>query len=243
MPSLPMPLQQSNGAFGPSERGTLLALIWPLLLSVGVYLLWHTALVFPLKIFTVFLHELSHGLMAIATGGAIDRIELSADEGGVCWTLGGSAFLVTSAGYLGSLAFGALFVVIGGQSRPSIQRAVVGIVGLAVLCSTFLWVRTAFGFLWGLLTAAALLGIALWLRAGISVFVLRLLGITSGLYAIWDIGSDLIVRSIPSSDANALAKMTGVPGVVWGVLWGAIAIVVMAQAVRAAVRRTGQESV
>jgi Peptidase M50B-like len=232
-----MPPPESNRAPGQGGRGTLIALVWPFLLSAAVYLFWNTALVFPLKIFTVFLHELSHGLAAIGTGGAIDRIELTADEGGVCWTRGGSKFLVTSAGYLGSLAFGALFVVIGGRARPGVQRAVVAMVGLTVLGATFLWVRTGFGFLWGLLKAAALLGIALWLSAGISVFVLRLLGITSGLYAIWDIGSDLIVRSIPSSDANALAGMTGIPGVVWGVVWGAAAIVVMAQAVRVAIRR------
>jgi hypothetical protein len=232
-----MRIHESNGDLGPGGRGALIALVWPLLLTAAVYLFWNTSIVFPLKIFTVFLHELSHGLAAIATGGSIERIELSADEGGVCWTRGGSRFLVTSAGYLGSLLFGALFVVIGGRARPGVQRAVVALAGLVVLSATFLWVRTAFGFLWGLLTAGALLGIALWLSAGISVFVLRLLGITSGLYAIWDIGSDLIVRSIPSSDANALAGMTGIPGVVWGVLWGAAAIVVMAQAVRVAVRR------
>lgn len=233
-----MLLEKSNDDLGPARPGTrLLGLVWPFLLSAAVYLLWNTAVVFPLKIFTVFLHELSHGLAAVATGGSIDRIELSANEGGVCWTLGGSRFLVASAGYFGSLLFGALFVVIGGRARPAVQRAVVALVGITVFGVTFLWVRTAFGFLWGLLMAVVLLGIAWWLSAGISVFVLRLLGITSGMYAIWDIGSDLIVRSIPSSDANALAAMTGIPGVVWGVVWGAAAVLVMAWAVRSAVRR------
>jgi len=221
---------------GEASFSRLPALLWPFLIAAAVYLLWDTALLFPLKVFTVFLHELSHGLAAIATGGSIERIELSADQGGVCWTRGGSRFVVTSAGYLGSLLFGALFVVIGGRARPGLQRAVVGLAGLVVLAATFLWIRTAFGVLFGLLTAAALLGTAAWLSAGVSVLVLRLLGVTSGLYAIWDIGSDLIVRSVPSSDAEALAVMTGIPGVVWGVAWGAVAVVVMARAVRSAVR-------
>jgi hypothetical protein len=228
----------TNSASAPNLRSRFLDLLWPFLLAAAVYLLWNTAIVYPLRIFTVFLHELSHGLAAIATGGAIERIELSADEAGVCWTRGGSRFLVTSAGYLGSLLFGALFVVVGGRARPGLQRTVVALTGAGVFCVTFLWVRTGFGFLWGLLTAAALLGIALWLSAGFSVFVLRLIGITSGLYAIWDIGSDLIVRSIPASDANALARMTGIPGIVWGIVWGAAAIVVMARAVAMAVRKS-----
>jgi hypothetical protein len=213
------------------------ALLWPFLLATAVYVLWDTPVLFPLKVFTVFLHEISHGLAAIATGGSIERIELLADQGGVCWTRGGSRFLVTSAGYLGSSLFGALFVVIGGRARPGFQRAAVGLAGLVVLAATFLWIRTAFGFVFGLLAGAALLGTAAWLSANVSVFVLRLLGVTSGLYAIWDIGSDLIVRSVPASDAEALAAMTGIPGVVWGVAWGAIAVVVMAMAVRTAVRR------
>ena len=220
----------------PSPGSRIAGLLWPFLLAAVVYLLWNTAVVFPLKIFTVFLHELSHGLAAIATGGAIERIELTADQGGVCWTRGGSRFLVVSAGYLGSLLFGALLLVVGGRARPAVQRAVVALAGAVVLVATFLWIRTGFGVVWGLLTAGALLGTAAWLPAGVSVFVLRLLGITSGLYAIWDIGSDLIVRSVPSSDAGALAAMTGIPGIAWGLLWGAVAVVVMARAVRAAVR-------
>jgi hypothetical protein len=219
-----------------AQGSRLAGLLWPFLLAAAVYLLWDSPAVFPLKIFTVFLHELSHGLAAVATGGAIERIELTADQGGVCWTRGGSRFLITSAGYLGSLLFGALLLVVGGRARPALQRAVVALAGAVVLGATFLWIRTGFGVAWGLLAAGTLLGTAVWLPAGASVFALRLLGITSGLYAIWDIGSDLIVRSVPSSDAGALASLTGVPGIVWGLLWGAAAVVVMARAVRSAVR-------
>ena len=233
---MPTPHPSSATAAGPRSR--LAGIVWPFLLAAAVYLLWNTPALFPLKIFTVFLHELSHGLAAIVTGGSIERIELSADQGGVCWTRGGSRFLVVSAGYLGSLSFGALLVVVGGRARPGLQRAAVALCGIVVLASTFLWIRTGFGVLWGLLMGAALLGTAWWLGDGVSVFVLRLLGITSGLYAIWDIGSDLIVRSVPSSDAESLARMTGVPGFVWGALWGAAAVVVMARAVGAAVRKT-----
>ena len=59
--------------------------------------LWDTGLVYPLKVFVVLLHEVSHGLVAIMTGGTIDRITLSAQEGGACYCPGGSAFLTLSA--------------------------------------------------------------------------------------------------------------------------------------------------
>jgi len=68
-----------------------------------IFALWQTPLVTPLKILVVYLHELSHGIAAIVTGGEIVKISISPDIGGVIWTRGGSRFLVLSAGYLGSL--------------------------------------------------------------------------------------------------------------------------------------------
>ena len=46
----------------------------------------------------------------------------------------------------------------------------------------------------------------------------------SALYAVWDIASDVLLRSMPMSDASALADLTGVPAVVWGVLWVAASL-------------------
>ncbi len=206
----------------------------PLLLAVAAYLLWSTPVVWPLKIFVVFLHELSHGLAALVTGGSIQRIELSPAEGGLCVTAGGSRFLVLSAGYLGSLLWGALLLVAAVRSRR--DRTMVAAIGLVVLAVTLLWVRTLFGFVWGLLAGAALLLVARYLPDAASDLVLKTLGVVSVLYAVWDIGSDTLARSVPSSDASALARLTGIPGVVWGVLWVALSVAVILLALRAAGR-------
>ena len=37
----------------------------------GLWFLWDTPLIYPLKIFVVLLHEISHGIVALATGGSI----------------------------------------------------------------------------------------------------------------------------------------------------------------------------
>ena len=217
-------------------RQRIAGLLWPIALAVACYAAWSTPFVFPLKIFVVFLHELSHGLAAIATGGAIERIELSANEGGLCVTRGGWGFVVMSAGYLGSLLIGAGLLVAGGRARPGAQRAIVAFTGAVVLVVTLLFVRTLFGFAWGVATGLVLVSVAVRLAAGVSVFLLRLLGVTSCLYAIWDIVSDLILRSPHESDANALARMPGIPGIVWGVLWCGASVVVVIAAYRAAAR-------
>ncbi|NIP98609.1 MAG: M50 family peptidase, partial [Akkermansiaceae bacterium] len=66
--------------------------------------------IYPLKIFVVMLHEISHGMMSVATGGGIDRIVLDPQQGGACYCGGGNAFLTLSAGYLGSLVWGVLLL-------------------------------------------------------------------------------------------------------------------------------------
>ena len=213
-------------------KGSLRRLLLPLGLALLVYGFWSTIFVWPLRIFVVLLHEVSHGLAAVLTGGRIVSIELSPVEGGLCTTQGGWRFVVSSAGYLGSAVFGALFLVLGFRGKPRTHRAVAALLGAALIALALVYVRSAFGFVYGLAAGAVLLAVARWLPEGASSFVLRLLGVTSLLYAPWDIVSDLILRSVPASDASALARMTGIPAVVWGVLWLATSLAIAWRAVR-----------
>ena len=63
-----------------------------LLIFIGIALLWNTVVMFPLKVFVVFMHEVSHGLAAYATGGSIVEIEINSQQGGHALTRGGSRF-------------------------------------------------------------------------------------------------------------------------------------------------------
>jgi hypothetical protein len=206
----------------------------PIVAAVVVYALWSTPVVHPLKIFVVFLHEVSHGLAAILTGGRIERIELSAAEGGLCVTRGGSRFLILNAGYLGSLLWGALFLVVGARSRR--DRELVAAMGLVTVTVTLLYVRTVFGFAYGLVAGAALLFVATRLPVAVADAVLRVIGAVSCLYAVWDIASDVLLRNPRGSDAAALARLTGVPATAWGLLWTVVSLAVSIAALRIAWR-------
>jgi len=205
------------------------------LVALVALLLWDTPVVYPLKVLVVLLHEISHGLAAVATGGAIERIELSANEGGVCVTRGGSRFLILGAGYLGSLLWGALFLVLGARTR--LDRPVLAVLGFGLLAVTIVYVRSLFGFTYGVLAGAALVAVAVALPAAVSDALLRLLGVVSCLYVVRDIASDLLLRDIPGSDANALASLTGIPGVVWGGVWIVAAVLCVAAALRASLKK------
>lgn len=214
------------------SAGGVKRILGPLLLAALVYAAWSTVFVWPLRLFVVLLHEVSHGLAAVATGGRIVSIELSPAEGGLCTTAGGWAVAVLSAGYLGSALWGALFLVLGFRAKPRAHRALAALLGAALVLLTLVYVRSAFGFLYGLAAGVLLAGVARWLPDGASSFVLRLLGVTSLLYAPWDIVSDLILRSVPASDASALARMTGVPALAWGLLWLAASVWIAWRAAR-----------
>lgn len=188
--------------------------------------MWESPLMFPLKVFVVLIHEISHGLAAVLTGGAIESIRLTANQGGVCVTQGGSRFLTLSAGYLGSLFFGSLLVLVAARSRR--DRALVALLGLLLLAVTLLYVRTGFGFVYGLAVSGALILAARKLPESASDAILKVLGAVSCLYAVWDIASDVLLRDAPESDAQALARLTGIPALLWGLLWIGVAIVVTA---------------
>jgi len=179
----------------------------------------------PFRVFVVFLHEISHGIAALLTGGRILTIGLTFDEGGVCVTDGGNRFLILNAGYLGSLLGGVVLLLLG--SRPGRARGLVFLVGAFTLLVTVAYVRTPFGIVYGLATGAVLLHVATKLSARASEVLLAAIGVVSCLYALWDVGSDVLLRESAGSDASALALITPFPAFLWGLAWVVVSIAVL----------------
>jgi hypothetical protein len=202
----------------------------------ALWLLWNTPVVYPLKIFVVLLHEVSHGIAAVATGGSIQKIVLDPYQGGATYTVGGNAFATLSAGYLGSLAWGALMVE-AARSRRIRPDLVVGLIGGLVVALTILFVRSGFGIGFGVLFGLALAASAYKLSVAVNRTLLLTLGMTSSLYAILDIKSDILDRPTLESDAFMLSKITGIPTMVWGIIWIVVALAVTALLFRRAYRR------
>lgn len=190
---------------------------------IALWVLWPTIFIYPLKIFVVFLHELSHALAAAATGGQIASINLDPREGGATWVRGGNRFITLSAGYLGSLLWGLLLLAIA-RSRPRAARTVVQALGVLMILVTIGYVRGWFGMVFGMLFGIALFAAGRRLRPQAAAAVLSVLGVTSAVYALLDIRSDILLQPGAPSDAAMLAQLTGIPAILWGLLWGAIAL-------------------
>jgi hypothetical protein len=184
---------------------------------------WESPAVYPLKIFVVLLHEWSHAVALLATGGVLERIVLDPYQGGATFGRGGSAFLTLSAGYLGSLAWGGL-MVLGAQARRLRPEILNGVVGGSVMALSVLYVRSPFGLGFGLLFGGALMVTSRYVPSIWNRRILLTLGLTSCLYAILDIKSDVLDRPELRSDARMLAELTGVPTLVWGGVWIVLAL-------------------
>ena len=198
---------------------------------VLVWLLWSTPWVAPLRLLMVLLHEVSHGLAALATGGSIREIVVTLDEGGWCVCPGGNAFVTLSAGYLGSLAWGTALLAAAPAGRRT-SRLVLGGTGALLLAFAVLHVGGATALVVAGASGGVLLAASVKLgRTGRAV-VLAFLGLTSSLYAVLDVKSDVLERPGAPSDAAALAEITGIPGLVWGVAWIGVSLAVSAWILR-----------
>ncbi len=170
--------------------------------------------------------EVSDNAIDEALAGHCDLvlIELNPDGSGLCVTQGGNRFLTVSAGYLGSLCWGGLVLVLASRGRR--DRVLVGTAGALLIAAAVLWIRPAggFGFLSTCATGAVLLVSARWLAPWANDLVLKLIGLTSCLYVVLDLRAIVTGRMGAGSDAHALAEAMPLPVWLWGLIWLCLAL-------------------
>ncbi|WP_107845082.1 M50 family metallopeptidase [Litoreibacter ponti] len=209
---------------------------WQVLaLTTLIFALWQTPVMVPLKIVVVLLHELSHGAAAILTGGTIEQISVSPQQGGFARTRGGSGFFISTAGYLGSLVLGVGLLIAALKSTA--DRVVMMAVGAIFVLVAALYMRDlfAFGFTAGM--GAVLLASGFFLPHQFCDLGLRVIGLTSMIYVPYDIFDDTIRRASLRSDARILAEEVGGSTILWGVIWLLISGVVIFVALRSLLGR------
>lgn len=95
---------------------------------------------YPLQTFTTGLHEFGHALMTLLTGGTVTGLTMVPDgegAGGLTFHMGGTGWLVSSAGYLGAAFFGSLLIFLGRKEEHA--KAVLKVLGIVfgVCCLAF----------------------------------------------------------------------------------------------------------
>jgi len=198
-------------------------------IALASIVLWQTALgsllLYPFTILATWFHEMGHGMAAMLTGRGFRRLLIFADGSGVAESLrpsdgyGLTDALVAASGPLGPAIAGALLIVC--SRSPDSTRNALAILGIALLASTLIWVRSLTG--WLVLPALGIAIILLALRGSRPVqgFVIQLLGVQACI-SVWRQFDYLfspggsVGGQLQRSDTAAIADALLLPYWFWG---------------------------
>lgn len=218
----------------PPSRSALGRLLLASALSVAVSLVPVLSLaLYPLRLFVTFIHEGSHALAAILTGGQVAQIAVQPDASGVTLTSGGFEPVIVMAGYLGAAAYGAAMLALARRSGAA--RFILGLSGAIVALLDVFLVRNGFGFGWALVIAAGLLFASVRLSPKAAEIAAMFLGVQCVINSLSDLRTLLGLSALangPVSDAVLMSQIIPLPPIVWAVLWGVISLAVLGSALR-----------
>jgi hypothetical protein len=179
-------------------------------------------------------HEGGHAVVAVLAGRGLGGIRLHADSSGVTTSVGraGGAGLVLTflGGYPAPATLGLAGALLVGTGRAAVFLWL----AVVLLVATLMQIRNAFGVASVLATGAVVGAVAWWgapaLQAGFAAALVWFL-LFGGLRSVRELQRGR--RRVPArfggeSDADALARLTGVPGGMWAALFwlvGAVAVI------------------
>ena len=242
-----MKYQISNDA-----RPQAMTLLLAAVLSIALWFIpFAEILSYPFRILVTFIHEGGHALAALATGNSVQSLSVAMNGSGETYTTQGgiiSQMIVSSAGYIAAMTYGALLLVL---IRRSVAARLV-LVGSSLLVFAL---TTIFGVIkpimagtWGslsglpftlvagVLISAGLFAVARFASARVATFLVSFLAVQCVLNALLDLKTVFFLSSpfaatVPT-DALNMANATGIPALFWSVLWIAASIMILAIAVK-----------
>ena len=211
-------------------------------------------LTYPFRIFVTFIHEGGHALAALLTGNSVASLSVATNASGETYTTQGgivSQVFISSAGYLGSMAFGALLLIL--IRKAVAARIVLLACGIYVFALTMIfgfikplfwvnaWSGIPFTLVAGVFISVGLVLIARFASARVAAFFVSFLAVQSVLNALFDLktlfGLGLSFGERVPTDALNMATVTGIPALFWTIAWIALALGILWFAMRLYVAR------
>ena len=232
----------------PDARPQVRTLLLATLLSLALWFIpFAEILTYPFRIFVTFVHEGGHALAAILTGNEVHSLSISMNGSGEVYSTYGGLFsqlFVSSAGYLGAMAYGALLLLL-------IRRAFAARMVLIGSAGLVLTLTIAYGFfsplmhgsLFSLFTVIAgaaiffgLVAAARYASPRAAGFLVSFLAVQCILNALFDLKTVLFLSSpfapaVPTDAAN-MARATGIPSIFWSLFWIGVAFVILSLVLR-----------
>jgi hypothetical protein len=196
--------------------------------------------VYPFQLLVTMVHELSHGLAALLTGGRFIEFTISPNAAGLATTAGGWRWFIIPAGYLGAAIFGGVLLVLIYRSPGTRARRLLAItLGLFFALMTLLFARNLTAIAVGGLAALVLMVLGWYGPPLVLLFTLNLVAIQASLNALDSLLGLMRLNASPfqqANDAQAMADVTHAPALAWAISWSLVALALLVGSVYLSLR-------
>ena len=205
-----------------------------LLASAITLLLWFIpfaeVITYPIRLFVTFIHEGGHALATLMSLGHVNRIELYANGSGVTETIGGFRLLISSAGYLSTMLYGAMLLLL--LRKQASGRSIAIVTAILMVLLTVFWGGNWLMWLTGIILGVGFLALGVKAKPSVTHFVMSFLAVQCVLNAFYDLRTLLYLSTFSPStgtDAVNMTNATGgfIPPVFWAIIWGIISVLML----------------
>ncbi len=214
-----------------------------LLFSVGLavalsFVPYANWLLYPFRLFVTFIHEGGHAVAALATGNSVESLSIATDGSGEVLATHDSllsGLFISSAGYLGATLYGAALLVLIRRQVAARLILIATAVFIGLMSLRFGW-SNPFTLASGVVLAGVLLLAARHAQERIANFLLSFVAVQCVLNALFDLRTLLNLSSPMEAqvhtDALNMAQATGIPAIVWALLWIGLSLALLRLALR-----------
>lgn len=205
-----------------------------------IVLLWNKLVLRPLKVLALFLHKGGHALTALAFGYGGNSFKYIFENGNdiilqsESWI---ASFIMTNGGYLGSLLFGSLILLL--RNSP-IKKFILGSLAMVYLFISVSYFAFRANILDSIIFASIIIILYMIGNDKINQLMIEIVGIATLTYVIHDTFVDTILHLINSQfsvlkpwrtefpgDIMELSKLSYIPPVLWGIIWLVITVIIL----------------
>jgi hypothetical protein len=186
--------------------------------------------IYPVRFFVTYIHEIGHALAALATFGGVNRVALDWGGSGVTFTQGGWGFLISSAGYLTTTLYGCALLLLLRRERNARRVAIA--TGVTLLLITALFGGNIVAWLAGLVFGVGCLWLGLKGKPKFVHFCMSFLAVQCLLNAFYDLRALLYLSAADPAfptDARNMSQATGgfLSPIIWAAGWALLSTVVV----------------
>lgn len=203
-------------------------------------LLWNQLVMQPIVLFSVIFHKLGHALTAFISGYGYDAFKVTfgtTTDTAVLASGWFANFMILNGGYLGSLLFSVLILVL---NRTSAKKAIPGVLAIICLFISVIFPAFRYEIIHMVIFASLIIILYIVQNENLNTFVNDVLGISVMAYIIFDTFICTLLITLNqqlsiiknwqvhfSYDILELSKLTNLPSLLLGTIWLVIAVFIL----------------